>query len=248
VKNKQVERFWEIDLLRGIAIVGMILFHTFFDLNFFNVYPLDMHSPLFLLYMYTNASLFIVLVGISLSLSYTRAVPMMTQQQKILNNIQRGFWIFGLGLVVTAVTWLYIGEGFILFGALHCIGISIILASPFLVKQKYTIVAGSIILVIGIGLIQVRVGFPWLLWLGLRPYLFYTVDYFPLFPWFGIVLLGIALGRYFYPQYTRRYTLPDYSNNIVIRGIRYLGRHSLLIYFLHQPLIIGIITLLSYHS
>jgi uncharacterized membrane protein len=84
-------------------------------------------------------------------------------------------------------------------------------------------------------------GFSWLMWLGLMPEHIYTVDYFPLLPWFGVVLIGLFFGLILYPDYTRGFNLCDLSYFAVIRLLCLFGRHSLLIYLIHQPIRIAIL-------
>ncbi|MEI2736218.1 MAG: heparan-alpha-glucosaminide N-acetyltransferase domain-containing protein [Rhodoblastus sp.] len=72
-----------------------------------------------------------------------------------------------------------------------------------------------------------------------------AVDYFPLIPWFGVVLLGVWFGNWFYANNRRLISLPDWGNLAPIRGLRWLGRHSLPIYLVHQPLILLVLMLLG---
>jgi uncharacterized membrane protein len=87
--------------------------------------------------------------------------------------------------------------------------------------------------------------FFWLSWLGFRPAQFYSVDYFPLLPWFGVVLMVIFFGNLLYSDYSRRFQLVDLSFFSGIKVLCFLGKHSLLIYLLHQPLIIAVLYLLG---
>jgi uncharacterized membrane protein len=75
--------------------------------------------------------------------------------------------------------------------------------------------------------------------LGVRQFGRYMVDYYPILPWFGIALLGVFVGHTLYPGGTPRFTLPDLSQRAPIRGLTFLGRHSLLIYLVHQPILLG---------
>jgi uncharacterized membrane protein len=67
------------------------------------------------------------------------------------------------------------------------------------------------------------------------------VDWYPILPWFGVVLIAIFLGHAFYPAGKRRFEIPDWSRVPVLRQIAFLGKHSLLIYLVHQPVLIGIL-------
>jgi uncharacterized membrane protein len=136
-------------------------------------------------------------------------------------------------------------QDFIVFGILHFIGMAIILQYPFLNKKYINLVLGIVYIILGSVIAQFTVNYPWLLWLGLKPSLFITVDYFPLLPWLGVVSLGIFTGKILYKDYKRRYRFPDLSKNFLTRGFSYIGRHSLLIYLIHQPILILVLYLLG---
>jgi len=242
VRKQPTDRFWEIDTLRGIAVCMMITYHLFFDLNYFGVYSMDLYSLPVLLFLYPIGTVFLLLVGISLTLSYSRAKQTHTKAQLRIKYLKRGSGIFGLGMLVTLVTWVYPHDGFIVFGVLHCIGLSILLAYPLISSRALAFLVG--VLCIGLGVFlqnMVTVDFPWLLWIGFVPRQFYTLDYFPLLPWFGVVLIGISLGNTLYQNNTRRFKINEYSHNPVSRLFCFLGRYSLLVYLLHQLLIVGLL-------
>ena len=240
------ERFWEIDLLRGIAILMMIAFHVLYDLDYFGAYRINVHAGFWLYFGRATASIFLLLVGISLTLSYARALKTQSTEEKFYwKYLKRGLKIFLWGLVITVMTWVFVREGFVLCGILHLIGVSIILAYP-LVKLKYgNLALGISFIALGLYLKQVSVEFLWLLWLGLTPNSFYTVDYFPLLPWFGVVLIGVFIGNSFYPNYRRIFELRDRSQYRIIQVLSLMGRHSLLIYLVHQPVLIAGLYLLG---
>jgi uncharacterized membrane protein len=246
VNASSSERFWEIDVLRGIALLMMISYHVVFDLNYFGFTATDLNSPAVLVFIYPVGTLFLLLVGISLTLSYSRVKHTLTKHQLRMKYLRRGCMIFCLGLLITLATWIYPNEGFIVFGILHCIGLSIILAYPFLQSRLSAFLLGMLCISIGIILrMTVTVDFPWLLWAGFVPTSFYTLDYFPLLPWFGVVLIGIFLGNSLYQNNTRSFAVKDHSAFIITRVLCFLGRHSLIIYLLHQLVIVGVLYLLS---
>jgi len=237
-----------VDSLRGLAIVMMVAFHFIFDLNYFGIYSFDIYSGFLWWFARITASMFIFLVGVSLSLSYTRTTLSnyhLTEKELFLKYLERGLKIFSYGLLITAATWIFIGDGFIVFGILHFIGIAIILEYVFIKRKYLNLFLGMLFIAAGIFLMGFRFDFYGLLWLGFIPNNFYAVDYFPLLPWLGIVSLGIFLGNTLYEKYIRQFKLPDLSNNLIVKISSFLGKHSLLIYLIHQPVIIILLYLLG---
>jgi uncharacterized membrane protein len=246
VEKDKMQRFWEIDTLRGIAILMMIVYHVLFDLTYFGFTSTDLNALPILVFLYPIGTLFLLLVGVSLTLSYNRVKQTLDKNRLRMKYLKRGGSIFGLGLLITLVTWVYPHHGFIIFGVLHCIGLSILLGYLFIRSRLSALLIGVLCIGIGVFLrVSVTVDFPWLLWLGVVPTSFYTLDYFPLFPWFGVVLLGIFLGNSLYQNNTRVFSLQDHSTFVGTRLLCFLGRHSLVIYLLHQLVIVGILYLLA---
>lgn len=236
-KNLQ-KRFWEIDFLRGVAIVMMIIFHIVFDMTFFGVRDFAVNGIYWRVFARLTAIIFLLLVGISLTLSYSRFLKIKQTKPQFKKYLKRGGTVFIYGILITIFTLFLIGEAYVRFGILHLIGISIIFAYPFLKYKYFNFVLGILIISLGIILRNYAFDFDWLLWLGFIPKNLYTVDYFPLFPWFGVVLIGVFLGNMLYPGYNSLIVLPDYSKNIFFRSFSFLGKNSLLIYLIHQPIIV----------
>lgn len=235
-------RYWEVDFLRGIAVFMMILFHALYDLDYFSGL-VNVHSGIWSLFAKTTASIFLLLVGVSLTISSARA--RMKGEDSFPRYLRRGARIFCWGMAVTFSTILFLGEGYVVFGILHLIGISIILSYPLRRRSLFNLIIGSAVISAGLLLRHFSFGSPWLLWLGFVPSGFYSVDYFPLLPWFGVVALGIFLGDLFYPEGVRRVQLPDISGRAPARQICLVGRNSFLIYLIHQPILIILMQLLG---
>ena len=227
-------RFWEIDFARGLAVIGMIIFHALWQLNYFGYTTLSLYSGWLGLFQKFVAITFLLLVGISLTLSVNR------RDDHNLWFVKRGLFIFGLGILITAFTFLFFKEGLIFFGVLHLIGASIILAIPFAKHIYANILTGLAVIAAGIYLQTLTFDFPYFLWLGFF-YPVTTFDYYPLLPWFGVILIGIAFGNVLYKNGERIIELKD-CDNIISK----LGKYSLLIYFIHQPILFGLLMLLSY--
>jgi uncharacterized membrane protein len=231
------KRFWEIDLARTVAIIIMIAFDVLYVLNYLDIQNTSVPGPYKGFWWWVsivNASVFIFLAGISLTISQARA------SKKMSSFMLRGLKIFGWGMVITLLTWLIAPDEYVRFGILHFFGIAFILA-PFFSRFRFiNLILGAALLAAGIYLLEQRVfvDFPWLLWL--MPYGFSTMDYWPLLPWFGLFLVGMFGGKMLYPQGNRRFNIPEFSNPVT-SALTLPGRHPLVMYIAHWPILIGII-------
>jgi uncharacterized membrane protein len=238
-------RWWELDAIRGVAVILMIVYHLVFDLAFFGVSQMNIYSTPWLLFGRSIGTTFILVMGISLTLRYHRLTAELEGQDLFRKYLQRGAKLLGWGMVITVVTYFFVGSRFVVFGILHLLGLSVILAFPFVRSRWASLAGGVAVLALGVYLGSVHVSHPWLLWLGLPQLRRSMVDYYPLLPWFGFALLGIFLGLTLYPRGVRHAPLPDLSRSAPIRGLVYLGQHSLTIYLVHQPILLGLMILLG---
>ncbi len=153
--------------------------------------------------------------------------------------------LVGLGMLITLATFFIIGERYVRFGILHALGSALVLALPFVRAPAWLSVLTALVLIATGAYLNVQaVAFPWLIWLGLPQAGVVMVDYYPLLPWAGVALLGVAIGNTLYPAGTRRFVLRDRSGWLPLRALRWLGRHALLIYLIHQPMLFGVLSLL----
>lgn len=240
IKAIRHSRFWEIDVLRTVAIAMMITFHTLYLLNFFGIRDTGVPAPPYGFWWWfprMTGGLFIFTAGVSLTIAYSKVGT-------IWPFMRRGLEIFAWGMGITLITWLISRQGYVRFGILHFFGIAFILA-PFFTRFRFiNLIAGAALMAAGIYLqIQgMRIDFPGLFWLGLMPRDFWTWDYWPLLPWFGLFLLGMFCGTTLYPQGERRFSIPEFTDPVT-SALILPGRHPLVIYLAQWPAIIGILLL-----
>lgn len=229
--QKQKNRFSEIDLLRGIAIFMMAVFHFMWDLDYFNAANILLYSGFWGVFQKLTGGLFIFLAGLSLTLSYWHGGHKDYPSKYLL----RGLKIFGYGLLITLGSLFFAKDSFVFFGILHFIGASIIIATPFIRFSYLNLALGVLALAMGIWLQKFTFSFPWLVWLGLQ-HPVSTLDLYPILPWIGVFFIGIFFGNMIYPKGRRIFDVGLNKTASEISGpLRFLGRHSLLMYFAHLP-------------
>lgn len=231
------KRIWELDALRGIWLFVMFAIHITYDLVV--LYDaVDLKNPaLFNWSQDWGGTLFLIISGVCATLGS--------------RPVRRGLQVIGCGLVITAVTagmyFLNLADkGIIIyFGVLQCLGCCMLLWPLFRRLPAWVLgIVGLAIALVGLQIIQLpRMDFNYLAPLGLYSPSFATADYFPLLPNFGYFLVGACLGKLLYRKKTTLFPNVN-TQNPIIRFFSFFGRHSLLIYMVHQPVLAGLIGLL----
>ena len=243
VSHLRPQRLWEVDAMRGVAIVMMVVYHFTWDLHGLGGYDIELYHGFWHYFQLATASLFIGIVGVSMTLRYHAMAR--RGEPRYLPFFQRGVEIFSWGIVIGIVTFLFDAPRYVRFGILHFIGFSIIIAYPLLRFRWLNFFLGAFILLFGQIAALFAVDNPWLGWLGLDLTIRPAYDYFPVIPWFGVVLLGIFLGNLLFPQGKPRWHIPALGDWVPLRWLRLAGQNALLIYLLHQPIMITVLTLLG---
>ncbi len=216
-------RFQFIDALRGLTIILMIFFHLSFDLSHFGMIQIDiLHGHFWYLLPRVIVFLFLFAVGMSLRIAHFPKVIFFDFSKRLLKLIF-------FALTISAVTYFLFPDNWIYFGTLHAIALISVLSLPFL---HYPKLAFSIALVLFVPSIFWNYNLPWFS----LPH--QSWDYIAPFPWLGASLFGIFASH-------NDLQLLDLGNNPFTKLLSYLGKRSLFIYLLHQPLLFGLTALIS---
>ncbi|MGH6796986.1 MAG: DUF1624 domain-containing protein, partial [Roseiarcus sp.] len=237
---KRWARVDAVDCARGLALIGMGAYHLSWDLADFRLAPpLLPFAPPMRLLSHTVASVFLALVGVSLALAHRKGFNL------------PAFWrrlaiVAGAAALVTLGSFAFApGEG-IFFGILHCIAAASLIAGAFVTAPPWASLAIGVAAIGAPFLIRSTLfDPPWLLWLGLGEALPNTLDWRPLLPWAGVVFLGLGAARL--PGVMAWLTSPKRwrAASRPARAICLAGRLSLPIYLVHQPILIGLLSVLT---
>ncbi len=229
-------RIAAIDAMRGVAIVAMVVYHAAFDLSARSLIPVNvLRDTGWIVFARSIASAFLLLVGIGLVLATRRGL-------RIRPYLRRLGLIVGAACLVSLATWWADPRTFVFFGILHQIALASVLALPFL-RLPAWVVAPVAAAVIALPYVYTSPFFDWppLWWVGLSATAPETVDYVPVFPWFGVVLIGILFGRLFVADFLDSAFTRWRPAHLVGKAATWAGRWSLLIYLVHQPILYGLL-------
>lgn len=208
----------------------MVAYHLCFDLSFFGVLKADFNHDLWwLVARGVIVSSFLFLAGISLTLARLRAGH---AGQFLRRELKIGL----CALAVSAGSYFMFPQSFIFFGILHFIFVASLIGEGLL-RRSFHAMAFAILGAVSIAL-GVLADWPLfdtapLQWIGFVTHKPVTEDYVPLFPWLGVVFLGIACSTWL------QFGSPALGGRGLSPVLRWMGRHSLAIYMLHQPLLLG---------
>lgn len=231
-------RFAQIDVARGVALLAMFVFHFAYDLSNAGLIETDIaFEPGWRWFARCIAGSFLTLVGVSLVMATRRGLNRAA-------FLRRLAMVSAAAMLVTAGTVFAMPDNFIFFGILHHVAVASVLALPFLRLP----VAGVILSAAVAFALPSLVASPildqsWAVWLGFSRLPLQTADFVPVFPWFGCVLTGIALARIALARIEGSAAASWRPRLLPARILAWGGRHSLLVYLVHQPLFIGLIML-----
>ncbi len=238
------QRFDTIDALRGVAIVWMTVYHFCFDLNHFGWLKQDFYTDPFWTWQRTAiVSLFLFCAGLGQAVA-------VEQGQSWARFWKRWAQVAGCALLVTAASYWMYPKSFIYFGVLHGIAVMLIIVRLTAGWGRGLWLAGAIAIAAKPLAAVAHSYWPELEflnapawnWLGLISRKPITEDYVPLIPWLGVMWWGMAAGQWLL---ARRRAMVQQAIPRAAAPLAWLGRWSLSWYMLHQPVLIGAMTVIA---
>jgi uncharacterized membrane protein len=228
------KRLFMLDVFRGLAVIAMACYHFGFDLNSAGYIHQDLNNSVAWL---TARSLilttFLLISGISLSIAKARS-----DSPSIMRILRIGL----CATLVSAGSYFMFPDAWIFFGVLHFIVIASLVGRHIDWHPMTLLLVGFVALGLGIFYQSTFFNQPLLQWIGFMTFKPVTEDYVPIFPWIGVFLMGIYLGTRFI--LSGALVQGDrLSEGKVLAVPAWLGRHSLLIYMIHQPILLGLLWL-----
>lgn len=236
---KKSGRIYFLDELRAIALIGMIVYHTAYDLRYIFGLDFNFNSSGWNMLQLCVCSAFIIIAGISSRLSK--------------NALKHGAVVFACGMLMTIGTYFLMPDMTIWFGVLHFLGVSMMIyyllrksvaKAPAALSAIFSLAAFVCLKGLSTGTVLFgRVKVPTQLYFtnvlapfGLPARGFSSADYFPLIPWFFLFLFGCFIGKYF-----KERKIPGFMMKSHSAFLQKLGSNTLVIYILHQPIIYAVL-------
>ena len=233
--GKSNERLALIDVARTVALVAMAVFHLVFDLELFGwLEPGTTVSGGWAVFARLVAGSFLFLSGVSLVLAHEGAIRWPGVWRRLAKLV-------AAAALVTGATYVAFPQAFVFFGILH----SIALCS--LIGLALIRLPGVVLLTLAVAVVVVdrtvaleALNSRWLAWTGLHSVNPWAVDFVPVLPWLGAVLAGMGAAKL-----AGAAGLWERVRGVQagpwLRRLAWPGRHSLIVYLVHQPVLIGLV-------
>jgi uncharacterized membrane protein len=223
-----------LDAARGVALLAMFIFHFMWDLSLFGlIHPETPALPGWIWFARSIAASFLILSGISLHFAGNNGLDWQRYRYRLA-------LLLAAAAAVTAGTWFGIGDGYVFFGILHHMAFASMAGLLFL-RLGWPLVALAMLACLALPFAYSSYVFdhPALIWLGLYVTPPDTVDFVPVFPWFGWFLAGMLVGRFLarHPGQMAQWQPKNGAHKLLVLG----GRHSLMVYLLHQPVFFALL-------
>ena len=226
-------RFQAVDFYRGLAFISMFIYHFCFFFNYYNFTKFHFFRNCGWIFQILIAGSFFILVGISLYLAHSKGI----RYKKFFFRLIK---IIFYACIVTIVSFFLNSGLLVTFGILHSIAVCTILGLVFLRLGNLNLLFGICFILLGKWFKHDLFNSDYLQWIGFFTLKKPTFDIQPLFPWIGVVVIGIWSA----PILIRSRLTEWQTGNPTSRFVTFIGRHTLFLYMAHVPFIFGILEIL----
>lgn len=233
---KTGSRILALDLARGIAIIAMAIFHFTWDLEFFGFVERGLTATIeWKSFARTIATSFLFLAGFSLVLGHGKGIRFKSFTKRIA-------MVAAAAAIISIATYQAMPHAPIFFGILHSIATASVIGLLLLRVPATILVLAAIAVFFAPSYLRSEFfDAPWLWWVGLNANIPISNDYVPILPWLAPFMLGMAFAKFAVGKAFFDAAKKWKSSNIVVRMLAFMGRHSLITYLLHQPLLLGLV-------
>lgn len=228
-----------VDVVRGVAIVAVVLYHLVWDLGHFGVTEHWARTASGRMTGHVIAGTFLFLTGVSLALAHRHSVDLRTFGRRLLKLLAAAY-------AITAVSLVLAPQFVVTFGILQNIALTSVLLLPFLRTSRLVAIGAALISAALPAIVSIESTSRWVTWTGLTPTLSPSLDVQPLLPMFALSLLGLVLTRTLLGRESLRDRVASWRpRDPVSAASQTLGRHTLAVYLAHQPVLFGTLSLLG---
>lgn len=229
-------RFAVVDIARGIAIIAMVVYHLFWDLSYYRFIAVDVgFDPQWVLFARSILASFMLLVGVGLVLGQGNGI-------RWRSFLRRWLFVVAGALAITVATWFAFPQSFVYFGVLHAIALFSLMGLVFVRVPVWLLGVAALAFILPPFFVSDPLfnekAWSWIGFWQIPPP---TNDLVPVFPWFGVVLLGMVIARLVLASNWSARLAAIAPTGRLPRLLGFLGRWSLLIYLLHQPVMLGML-------
>ncbi len=238
-------RYNLIDILRGTSVICMIIYHTMWDL----VYLFDVEIPLFrsnAMHIFQQYILwsFVIISGFCINLCK--------------KPLKRGFITLGASIILSTATLIVIPDATVIFGVLTFLGTAMVITGATkkhlsAIRYYVGIPVSVLLFMLTYNIPDGNLGFGSLViaelpislytsyitaFFGFPQSGFSSADYVPLIPWIFLYLFGFFLYNFLKSK--------DWLKKLSVAKLpplEWTGRHALIIYLAHQPVIFVVLYL-----
>lgn len=235
----ETQRLIVVDIVRGLAIAGVVLFHLVWDFEFTGIISGVAQHPVWLTFGRSLAGTFMILVGVSLALAHPAQIRW--------SPFMRRLGIIALAATaVTVVTYTVFPASFVYFGILHAIAAATLIGGLFIrAPASLCLAVGTAIFALPFIYESTVFDTRLTAWIGFFTQPPPSNDFVPIFPWVGLTLFGMAGTKWLLAFDLEGYLSRTAPQGQSARFLAWCGRRSLVIYLVHQPVLLAVIVPVS---